>query len=703
MDNKKFLRRSGVLAGLLALLLLGVGAQLYDVQIIHGDYWSARSSQTITDTETVISARGEILDRYGRLLVTNRVTYQVSLNTSLMGGERNKIISELLKVAEQSDVEWEDTLPVSARPPFAYVGDTPFYTVSTGEDGAIKKTLTRLGRLAVKQKWLSGDPSDEGKTVPLPTAKELLEKMYASFGIEEEDQTRARALAGVLYEMYLRAKEIDWNPYVFAEGVDIDFISRVKERGLPGVEIEAHTARQYNTDYAAHLLGRIGPIYRDEWEYYKTVDADGDGVADYQLNDTVGKEGAEMAFESYLRGSPGERQVDRNTSGRVVGETWTREPEPGDNVVLTIDIDLQQAVEDILAEGLPRLASDEVEGAACVVLDVNSAEILSSASYPTYRLESYGKDYSENAANPLKPFVNRAFKGVYAPGSTFKMVTAVAGLEMGIITPATRIRDTGVYTYYNKNGPMCWLWRQFRSTHGLENVSQAIRDSCNVFFYDVGRQVTIHGLREYAALFGLGASTGIELPESVGVMAGPKNEEEEEKTWQPGSTLSVAIGQENSQFTPLQLANYIATLVNGGTHRAVHLLKSVKSSDYSQVLYTQEPEVLGAIDMAPENLEAVKKGMLMVTTEGSVARYFRDLDVAVGAKTGSAQVSVDTQSNAIFVCFAPYDDPQVAVAIAVEHGGSGTDVGAIASEILQYYFSAEQNREEILTENTLIR
>ena len=262
--------------------------------------------------------------------------------------------------------------------------------------------------------------------------------------------------------------------------------------------------------------------------------------------------------------------------------------------------------------------------------------------------------------------------------------------------------NNGRYARSNTGGPQCWIYRQYGGTHGKQTVTDAIKNSCNIYFFDTGRMVTIDGLQKYAAAFGLGQPTGIELPEYTGTMAGPTNAEERAK-WQPGSTLSVAIGQENSQFTPLQLANYVATLVNGGTHYSAHLLKSVKSSDFSQVIYTKKPEVLSEINIDEKNLEAVKKGMLALTTEGSVSYYFKNVSVPVGAKTGSAQVSLNTESHAHFVCFAPYDDPQIAIAISVEHGGGGSDLGAIAAEIINYYFSAEETREEILTENTLIR
>ena len=701
MEKKQFHRRGLGMLLLLAVILFGLGSSLYDAQMIHGAEYLARSQNSIAETQTVEAARGDILDRYGRVLVSNRVTYQVALNTDAMEKNRNDILLALIRIARDAGVEWEDTLPITAQPPFRYTTDTPFQYPTTDAEGSPTTSLTRLGRLAVKMKWIDDPTADGAQGAPLPTAEELLEKMRESFQLELEGADM-RAVAGVLYELYYRSMVNSWPPYVFAEGVDIDFISKVKEQGLSGVEIEAATVRTYNTEYAAHLLGRVGAI--ENWDAYKDLDLDGDGTPDYEMDDTVGKEGAELAFESYLRGTAGVREVERNTSGKVVSEKWTTAPQPGDNVVLTIDIDLQKQVEDILSQAIPQLASEDTEGAACVVMDVNRAEVLASASYPSYHLATYSADLAENSADPLKPFLNRAFQGVYAPGSTFKMVTAVAGLESGIIEPDTEIMDTGVYTYYQDDGPQCWYWRQYRRKHGLVNVSEALEVSCNVFFFDVGRRVGIQGLQEFAAKFGLGEPTGIELYEETGVMAGPEYTQSMGQTWYEGSTLSVAIGQESSQFTPLQLANYIATLVNGGTRYSAHLLKEVKSSDFSQVLYTYEPEVLDSIDIQPENLDAVKAGMLALTTgKGSLARYFQDLPVQVGAKTGSAQVNAETESNAVFVCFAPYDDPQIAISLVVEKGGSGSTLASIAADILRYYFSAEESREETLTENTLIR
>ena len=698
MERKQLLLRIGALVLVLAAMLTAYGGVLYDLQIVKGEDYAQQSVRKIAYPETVTASRGEILDSYGRVLVSNRTSYQVQLDTTQMGQERNDILLGLLEVCREEDVAWTDTLgqSLSAQAPVSYLRNDPFHSTDseTGET-----SLTWLGRVAEENGWLEEDGG-------IPTAAALLERMRETYGLDESltDQ-EARDLAGVLYELELRSREITYSTYVFAEDVDIDFITKVKERGLSGVNIVATSVREYNTSYAAHLLGRVGPIYSEEWEYYQSLDVDGDGTPDYQMDDTVGKDGAEQAFEQYLRGTDGVRIIEKNTSGKTVSESWRTEPVPGGNVTLTIDIDLQAKVEQVLAEGVEGLNSDEVEGASAVIIGVDDGSVLAMASYPTFDLANYSANYNDYVSDPLKPLFNRALQGQYAPGSTFKMVTAIAGLEEGIIEPDTQILDTGVYTYYGANGPRCWIYSQGRGTHGLQTVSQAIQNSCNVFFYDVGRQVGIRGLQKYAAAFGLGESTGIELYEETGVMAGPEYTEAHGDTWYDGNTLSVAIGQESSQFTPVQLANYIATLVNGGTRYQVHLLQSVKSYDFSEVLYEYEPVVLSTMDIEPENLEAVKEGMLALTTQGSVARYFADLGVQVGAKTGSAQVSSANtdSSNAVFVCFAPYDDPEIAMAIVVEKGGTGSQLGAMAAEILEYYFSAADTQGAVSAEGTLIR
>lgn len=776
MNPKQFHRRLIGVILILAILMTFLCSNLYSIQYINGADYANQSVARSYENQTVPASRGLLLDRNGKVLSSNQISYRVTLLLSYLGEneeERCANLLALIQVCREEGVTWADTLPITTTAPFSYTTEDPFYSVSTdengnpkyNEDGELVYNMTRLGRLAVYMGWIedptelaegeipesdaSGGsapglwdrimnffgmgqqeevPQEEPEPYQLPTAEELLGMMCKSFGVKGEgavdeaaakesgeavptlnigdmSETDARAVAGVLCELYYRNRITNWPIYYFAEDVDVDFITRVKELGIKGVEIETASVRKAETEFAAHLLGRVAAMETDEVDYYLGLDEG------YTQNDYVGREGAELAFESYLHGTPGEQLVERNEDGKITSSQWRVDeetgepmaPEPGDNVFLTIDIELQQMVEELLAERVPGL-SDEVEGAACVVQMVDTGEILAAASYPTFTLTTYSEDYNQNYNDPLKPFLNRAFQGLYPPGSTFKMITAIAGLEEGKIEPNTIIRDLGRYTFWTDvNPPQCWIYRQSRGTHGPVNVTEAIKVSCNYFFYDVGRQVGIDKLDEYAAMFGLGQKTGVELYEESGVVGGRAYTESLGQTWYEGSVTSVAIGQESTQVTPIQLANYISTLANGGTRYTIHLLKMVKLGDFSQVSYAAEPEVAGTVEMKPENLAAVTRGMHSMTTgEGSLARVFQDVPVQVAAKTGSAQVNGQSNSNAVFVCYAPYDDPQIAISIAVEKGGSGSSLASIAAEILQYYFTAQDGQGQLPAENTLV-
>ncbi|MFI3250512.1 MAG: penicillin-binding transpeptidase domain-containing protein [Eubacteriales bacterium] len=682
----------------------GLGSTLYTAQVINGAQYTATSQRKIPETETVEVSRGMILDRYGRVLVQNTISYQVDFNTSLLGSgtTRGDTLDTLIQIAKEEGVEWKDDLPVSTTYPYEYskVGDIFFY-LQSDDQGASIPTLTNLGKLAVSMKWITDPTNSEGAV--LPTATELLEKMSVSFGLwdpkAETNPPINREVLGILYHLYLRSRDVSYTEYIFASDVSIEFTAKVKENGLLGININPITEREYMTEYAAHLLGRVTPMDANQWEYYSTLG--------YQMDDHVGKEGAELAFESYLRGESGVRELERDTQGTIMSSFWREEAQPGSNVVLTLDIDLQKKTEDTLADMMERLASDSLGGAAATVIAVDSGEILAAASYPTFNLALYGQQYQENVQNELKPLFNRSLFGAYPPGSTFKMVTGIAGLEEGIVSPTDRILDNGRYSYYVSNGPACWIYNQNGGSHGWQTVSDAIKNSCNYYFYEVGRKLGITRISNYASMFGLGESTGVELPESKGVMAGPEYTQSMGGTWYDGATLSVAIGQESSQFTPLQLSNYIATLVNGGTRYEAHLLKEVKSSDFSTVEYVQEPVVSSSLDLAEENMEAVKLGMKSLVESGSVSAAFYDLrtmGIDAGAKTGTAQLtSVSSGSaNAVFVCFAPFDDPEIAISMVVESGGSGIDLARATAEIMEYYFNTEDSRDLIHAENTLL-
>ena len=417
----------------------------------------------------------------------------------------------------------------------------------------------------------------------------------------------------------------------------------------------------------------------------------------------VGKDGVEKAFEQYLHGKDGTRLITTNSEGKTTGELYTKDPEPGNTVALTIDIDLQKAVEDALAKRISEMtANDGIQrGGGAAVVGIGSGEILALASYPTYNLATFDQDYDKLSSDPALPMFNRATYGTYAPGSTFKPCTAVAALETGIINTNTKIQDKGIYTYYSSPQPTCWIYSSTGGTHGFVNVSQAITVSCNYFFYEVGRLTGIANIDNYASQFGLGKPTGIEIGDSAGSLASPEYAEENGLEWTDGQTLTAAIGQSYNLFTPLQLANYIATLAGGGAHYNAHLLKNVKSYDNSDLVYTYDETPTNTVGISSENLQAVLSGMHDLTT-GSLSTYFSNCVVDAAAKTGTAQTG-GTNNNGVFVAFAPYDKPQIAVAIVIEKGDAGAALASTAVEILNSYFSKEEIGTAVIGENSLLK
>ena len=686
-DSRRLQLRTGVLVGIFAAILLAFAVVLYQTQIVHGQDYRDRAFASVQQEETVDSVRGELLDRYGRVLVGNAVSYNITLDTSLMGESRNQILTQLLALCRAQGVEWNDSLPVSDSAPWRYTRtDSLFSYEYEDKEGNTQTAATSLGKLAVGRKWI------EDAQQPDITAQELLYAMADTFGLELEEGgelTRDdRQLLGVLYEIALRAYEVVNTQYTFARDVDITFLSGVKERDLTGVVIETATTRQYNTDVAPHVLGTTGAITAENWPAYQELG--------YPMDAIVGRDGVELAFEEYLHGTSGRRAIETDDNGKIVTQEWLEEPEPGDNVVLTLDASLQAVTEDYLAEFIQAL--DEPAGGAAVVMDMTGG-VLAMASYPDFDLATYGQDYNELLAAENNPLMNRATHGLYAPGSTFKMMTAVAALSSGAITIDTQVRCTGIYYYYG-TPQACWI---NPGNHGLENVTQAITDSCNIFFYDTAAKMGTATLQDYAKQFGLGEYTGIEIPEYKGQMAGPEAAQAAGQTWYGGEVLSAAIGQSLSLFTPIQLANYVATLVNGGSHYRAHLLKEVKSSDYSQVVYDYQPELLNTIDIDPDDLSAVLRGMYDLSKTASMARYFDSLPVEVGCKTGTAEVGVGRTATATFTCFAPYDDPEVVIYLVAEKGSSGGNLAQVAAGILEQYFSGGNSQSAPTQENTLLR
>ena len=689
-EARRLKLRTNLLIALFCAVLVGFFAALYQAQVVNGANYRSSINYTIVQTEQVNSVRGDILDRYGRTLVTNEISYNVELDTDAMGDNRNAILRQLLDICRTQGVTWTDGLPITQSAPWTFTTDTPYAYQTQNGDGESVTRLTTLGSLAQECKWV--DSAEKAKL----TSGELLAKMCETFGLIEEGKAPTQAdreMAGVLYELYLRLYEINNNNYVFARGVDITFISMVKENALDGVRIQTVTSRRYETNYAAHVLGYTGAITQSTKERYQELG--------YPMNATVGVAGVELAFEESLHGVSGTRVMELDNNGNIVSQQWQKEPEPGDNAVLTLDIALQSTTEDLLAQYAA--AQDESGPMAAAVVDMTGG-VLALASYPTFDLSTFRENFDALAADENEPLNNRATQGLYAPGSTFKMLTAVAALSEGKITTTERIECTGIYRHFSdvNSQPHCWIWDSVRGVHGLDDVTHAITDSCNIFFYEAGLRTGIANLRKYAQQFGLGEYTGIEISEYKGWVAGPETSAHFNQQWYDGSTMSASIGQENNQFTPLQLANYVATLVNGGNQYACHLLKEFKSSDYSQVTQVYEPELLHTIDIGEKELDAVLQGMYNLSETASISRYFSSLPVKVGCKTGTAQVATKT-ANAVFVCYAPYDDPQVALCLVAEQGASGGNLAELAAGILAQYFSTDSSLNTVTGENTLLR
>lgn len=667
-------RRVYVLLGFFGAFLVLFLAVLYNAQVVNGTENRARSISSNTASETVTASRGIITDRNGKVLVSNRLAYTLVVDKSGFGKDDaalNDAIWRLIALCQKQGVAWNDTLPMTT-------GNSPRLTTkSTGE----------TFREYLKDNKLPTDGDSEA----------LLEAMRTLYGIDSSYTTaQARLIAGVRYELDGRSS------YTFAEDVSTELLGRITDGKYQGVTIKTAAARVYDTKLAAHILGTVGAIWQEEWRSDESTGYVGYADKGYSMNDLVGKDGVEKAFEEYLHGKDGKRLITTDENGKITGELYTREPQPGGTVALTIDIDLQQVVEDTLAETIQGMIDKDSNerGGAAVVIEVGTGEILACASYPTYDLETFNQDYEELLADERLPMFNRATQGVYAPGSTFKLCTSVAALEEGIITPSTIIEDKGIYTYYRDPQPMCWIWRQAHTTHGRINVSQAIVDSCNYFFYEVGRLTGIAKLDEYASAFGLGQSTGIETGDVSGALASPEWAESHDREWTDGQTITAAIGQSYNLFTPIQLANYVATLVSGGEHYEAHLLKNVKSYDNSRIIDVYGKGPLNDLNISDSTMAAVTKGMHDLTHD-SLAGAFSRCVVEAGAKTGSAQVGTDI-ANGTFVAYAPYDDPEIAIAIVVEKGGSGSLLANAAVDIINAWFT-RGGTDAAVGEDTLLR
>ena len=658
------------IAGLILIM------QLFNMQIVHGEEYREQSNTRLTRQSTLEAARGEIVDRSGNVLATVRTSYSIELyKTNIEANELNQAILNLVNVLEKNEEKYIDTFPIKINP-FEY-------TIS---DNALEKW---------KQTY---------KFNPEITAEEAFYKFKDKYDIQNEDITEVKKIISIRYAIttqgYSNTKSIK-----IAQDIKQETLAELSERNneFAGINIITDSVRTYTQgSLASHIIGYTGKITKEAYEQNQEV---------YNADDIVGKTGVESVFEEYLRGEDGEKQIDMTVDGATTAEYVTKEAVAGSSIVLTIDANLQRITENALESNIHKIANGgfadrlNTECGSAVVMKVDTGEILAMASYPNFEPQKFvgnisAGDWNNYIKDSRKPLWNRAIQSSYAPGSIFKMVTSVAGLETGVITLNEKINDTGIYKYSNDYQPKCWIYNTAHRGHGYLNVSGAIKNSCNYFFYEVGNRLGIDRLSQYAGYFGLGQRTGIELTGEVAGTVASKEAKSKvsSASWQGGETLSAAIGQSYNSFTPLQIAKYISVLLNGGKQVNPTIVKSVMNTDGSEVskvaIRDHVNEELGItpkqdpdFEIKQEYLTAILEGMRSVTSEtgGTAYSMFKDFNIEVGGKTGSAQAGGDVV-NAWFAGFAPYDEPEIVVVVMVEKGSHGTYTAEVAREIMAEYF-----------------
>jgi len=645
---------------LMVLLTLAVfcvyAMRLIKIQIVENETYKSMLDGRYISTQTIKATRGELVDREGVPLAVNRMGYDVILDKAYLPAVRqNEIILSLMELFENIGEHWTDNLPVSHSQP---------YTFLEGQDNEV----VRLKTLLDLQEYAGAD--------------DVMHWMVQRYKLQDYPPRQQRNIAAVRYEMEQRG--FTWNvTYTFATDVDIASVIQIKERSyrLPGVDIVETAVRvNPNGTLAPHIIGTIGPIYAEEYQELKDR---------YAMDDTIGKAGAEKAFEDMLRGVGGKREIYIGSGGEVTQVLESEPPVPGNTVMLTLDSGMQSMALESLEKQILNLQNNALPGqgqeanaGAAVVMSCKTGEILAAVTYPGYDLTTYRQDYSDLVADTaLRPLVNRAIQGGYAPGSCFKPVVAVAGLTEGVVDVGSTVNCTRVYSYYQGYQPSCMGY------HGHINVLGALTRSCNFYFYDVGRRLDIDNIVSYATQLGLGQPTGIEIPERVGQVSSPAAKEADPynmEPWYPGDVLQTSIGQLYNEFSPLQLANYAATIGNRGTRMKVTLVREVRTYNMSEVIRPFEAQVAYQMQSPPEVFETVIQGMVLASRVGTASAYFGAYPLDVASKTGTPQTR--DLENSTFICFAPAEDPQIAIAVVIENGWHGYTGAPVARDIMDYYF-----------------
>lgn len=689
--------------------------RLLYLQVSGQDYYTMSTpSVSYSRTVTIQAQRGEIFDRNGIPLVTNEYTYDLYLDYATKpssSAELNEMLLDIVTIAARSNEADKLSQPRTSLD-ITVTGngllfDYPEGFLDTARGKRYKKLVSELGIAE------DASPNEEATALMLYfnilTSEKIDNDTYDTYYNYTYDT--AKSLFLIRLDMQL-SNFSAVEPYLVAEDVSIAFITGIEEKITRGINVTTEASRVYNyPGYASHILGSVGTILDTKVDYYTEKS--------YPLDAIVGRDGCEAAFEDYLRGTDGTMKIIEDEYGNIISTEIIKEPVSGKDVYLTIDMEMQVVAEKALAENIFKireeakasgkpLSGEDASSGALTAIDRDTGEVLAMASYPTFNLATFNRDFSILNTDENFPLLNRAINGAYAPGSTFKVGVAVAALTEGTITKDTIIDAQGIYMYYAASNytPRCWLYLLSNGTriHGPIGVVEAIQESCNYFFYDVGRQLTIEKMNEYCRHFGLGEPTGIELPERTGILAGPdyRNDNGLGK-WSPGDTLQAAIGQSDNLFSPLQISSYTATILNGGTRYSCHLLYEVREFGTGELIYKNTPTIADENKIDPEILATVKEGMKGVMDNGSAASVFSGYEISVGGKTGTAQVSETKSDNGIMTAFAPFEDPEIVITCVIEQGSGGTDAGYAVRDVFDYYFKVDEIRAakaEAQTANT---
>ena len=677
-ERKTAIRRMRVLVVAACILMLLYGLRLVFLQLVNGEDFKSQATNTTDYKFTVTAARGDIVDSRGERIATSVTGYNVVLNKLLMGDEDlDGMLQKIVELLRANGESWNDTLLIS-QPDAA--GNYTF----TAEEGSTRD-----------QKALAAMKDNLGLQ-QYATANDVMEKLVEDYDLASFPLSWQRTLGGIHYEMQLQAFS-NVNNFIMAENVSEATVATIKEHSLslPGVEIVETSTRSYEqSTVLPHVLGRVGKITAEKW---KVTDENGQTTyplreKGYNMNDIIGISGLESAYEDELRGKDGVETITRNSDGVIVDTALTTVPEPGHTVQLTIDSRFQKAVDKALAENIDMInrvyntGSMKAAAGAAVVLDVKDGSVLAASNYPSFDQNLYATQYSEYSADESLPLFNRALQGLYTPGSTFKPAVAIAALDTGLINRYSTVNCTRVYTYYKDYRPKC---TQHGHGNGPIDVVNAIKWSCNVFFYDVGRRLTSDVYDAYAYKLGLGQRTGVEVSEAVGHLTS-KND----SNYMESLDIQAAIGQGNTVVTPVQLATYAATIANRGTRYRTHFVKAILDSNTGEVLQETQPEVMDVIEDKGETFDLIQQGMIGVSqTISALANY----PYTIACKTGTPQRSegyyvgstYKHYTNTTMIAYGPAEDPQIAIGIVVEYGGGGARAGNLMADIFNAYFAMQ--------------